>query len=326
MSGELFIGGAGVSGGYLQRDELNAGSFLNVAIDPGRIERMYRTGDLARWRNDGLIDVLGRTDQQIKIRGYRVELGDVESALLSHPHVGEAMVGLELGPTGDNRLVAFVTAAASGKPSIDALFAQLAESLPSHAVPSFITLLGELPKLPNGKLDRSCTPVSTIEAEPSTALTPLERSIADVWQQILKLDKVGPDDDFFRIGGDSLLMIRVYNRLREVIGFTLPIVEMFKHPTPRQLAELIASQTPVDDWAPLERTIADIWKDALKLEHVGRDDDFFKIGGDSLLMIRVYNKLRSVVDTEIPIIELFKNPTPRMLAELLNTDTVDGMI
>ncbi|MDQ1835376.1 amino acid adenylation domain-containing protein [Massilia scottii] len=331
VAGELFIGGEGVSRGYLQRDELNAVSFVNVAIEPDRPQRLYRTGDLARWRHDGLIDVLGRTDQQIKLRGYRVELGDVESALLAHPKVGQAMAGLELGPAGEKRLVAFVTSAGAGKPAIEALFAQLAETLPSHAVPSSIILVDELPKLPNGKLDKSRLPPASAGATLAVTLTPLEQSIADVWQQILKVEKVGPDDDFFKIGGDSLLMIRVYNRLREVIGFTLPIVEMFKHPTPRQLAALIAPQVvpqtaPPDAWTPLERTIADIWQTTLKLDHVGRDDDFFKIGGDSLLMIRVYNKLRAVVDTSIPIIELFKNPTPSMLAALLSTDTVDGTI
>lgn len=327
VAGELYIGGKGVSRGYLRRDELNANSFVDVAISADRTERLYRTGDLARWRHDGLIDVLGRTDQQVKLRGYRIELGDIESALLAHPDVAHAMAALAPGAAGEKRLVAFVTAAAAGQPRIDALYAQLAETLPAHAVPSSITLVDELPTLPNGKLDRSRLPAAAQPADLPLALTPLEQSIAEVWQQILKVEKVGPEDDFFKIGGDSLLMIRVYNRLREVIGFTLPIVEMFKHPTPRQLAELIAPPTaPGDAWTALERTIADIWQAALKLDHVGRDDDFFKIGGDSLLMIRVYNKLRAVVDTTIPIIELFKNPTPRMLAALLSTDTVDGTI
>ncbi|MGK5049002.1 amino acid adenylation domain-containing protein [Janthinobacterium sp. GB4P2] len=327
VRGELYIGGEGVAQGYLNRQDLTAQKFVNLVIDGIDLGRVYRTGDVACWRPDGTIEIHGRTDQQVKVRGYRIELGDIEAALKLHPGVDEAIARLDETSEGVKRLSAFVTRTSNADVSIDELYASLRERLPAYAVPSMLQMAVELPKLPNGKIDRSRLPSTLVEPALSKVVSPMEQLIIDIWKETLKLQQVNVDDDFFKIGGDSLLMIRVYNQLRDACEVSLPIVELFKHPTPRLLAEKISpAAVPQDEWSPLERSIADIWKTVLKLEDVGRHDDFFKIGGDSLLMIRVYNQLRTIVDTSIPIIELFKHPTPSSLATLLSADTVVGII
>jgi amino acid adenylation domain-containing protein len=245
VPGEIFIAGAGVARGYLHRDTLTAEKFLDIVLEGVGRRRVYRTGDLARWRDDGTLQILGRTDHQVKIRGYRIELGDVEAALLAHPQVREAVATVHVHDTDDRRLVAFITCAPAGEPDAEELRTLLEGRLPAYAVPTVIRRVEALPRLPNGKIDRSRLRMDAPAASrPATGTaedqwTPLELAIADIWKSVLKIDSVGRHDDFFKIGGDSLTMIRVYNKVREIVRTNTPIVDLFKHPTPSALAQLL---------------------------------------------------------------------------------------
>ncbi|HEY6925326.1 MAG TPA: amino acid adenylation domain-containing protein, partial [Steroidobacteraceae bacterium] len=247
VPGEIFIAGPTVARGYLHRDALTQEKFLDITLhDVGR-RRVYRTGDLARWRDDGVLQIVGRTDQQVKIRGYRIELGDVEAALLAHPRVREAVAAVQSVDGGDRRLVAFMTCAPEGEPDAGELRALLESRLPAYAIPTSIQRMEALPRLPNGKVDRSRLRVDQAASSPPTSgtaqeqWTPLELAIAEIWKSVLKIDSVGRNDDFFKIGGDSLTMIRVYNKVRELVKTNTPIVELFKHPTPSSLARLLSA-------------------------------------------------------------------------------------
>lgn len=329
VPGELYVAGSGVAQGYLNRPELSQTHFVEVTDCDGRVQRMYRTGDIARWTEKGELKLGGRVDQQIKVRGHRLELGEVEAVLCRHPQVLEAAAFVQAHEDGTAQLRASVVMeGASIEPQV--LRQWLENWLPAYAVPAVIVVLDRLPRLPNGKVDRSqlLASLAGVEAADPRGDTGLETSIMQIWKEVLKLETVGSDDDFFKIGGDSLSMIRVYNRLRELIDVKVPIVDLFKHPTPRLAARLLSPEppSPRDEWSALERSIADIWRDVLKRDEIGRNDDFFKIGGDSLAMIRVYNKLREIVDTNVPIIDLFKNSTPAALAKLLDANMVSGVI
>ncbi|HZF13276.1 MAG TPA: condensation domain-containing protein, partial [Thermoanaerobaculia bacterium] len=257
--GELYVGGAGVARGYLGRPALTAERFLPDPFSadprgPRADDRLYRTGDLARWRPDGTLDFLGRCDFQVKVRGFRVEPGEVESALLRHPGVREAVVTAESEAAGGHRLVAYyVPEGADGPmppaPPISAeLRAHLQERLPEHMVPSLFVPLPELPLNANGKVDRRALPAPEARraGEPADAprtppRNPVEEVIAGIWEDLLGLgDPVGVDDDFFHLGGHSLLAIRMLWRLRAALGADLPVQQVFESPTIAGLAAAVA--------------------------------------------------------------------------------------
>jgi len=249
-AGELCIAGAGLARGYLNRPDLTAEKFVEVEVF-GQRERVYRSGDLARWRADGQLEYLGRIDTQVKLRGFRIELGEIEGALMRHPAVREAVVAVQ--DDGDDRfLAAYVTTreidtttAAADLPA--ALRALLRESLPQWMVPASFTVLEALPLNPNGKVDRKALPAperapaasdTTRRLPPQTAL---EQQIAEIWQAVLKREQVGIDDNFFDLGGHSLLLLQVLGRLREQIGRKLPVVTLFQYPTIQSLAAHLSS-------------------------------------------------------------------------------------
>ncbi|MES2939619.1 MAG: non-ribosomal peptide synthase/polyketide synthase [Pseudomonadota bacterium] len=214
VAGELYIGGAGVARGYLNRPELTAERFLD---DPFRGGRMYRTGDLARYRADGNLEFLGRNDFQVKVRGFRIELGEIEARLAQLPGVREAAVLAREDKPGDKRLVAYVVADVGTEG--EALRAQLAASLPEHMVPAAYVLLDQMPLTPNGKTDRRALPAPDAQAyavrsyeEPEGEV---ETTLAQLWAELLNVERIGRHDDFFALGGHSLLAVQLIERMRQ---------------------------------------------------------------------------------------------------------------
>lgn len=240
VPGELWIGGAGVARGYLNRPELTAERFLPDPFVADAAARMYRTGDLARFRPDGTIEFLGRLDHQVKIRGHRIELGEIESRLCEQPGVREAVVIAREDEPGDQRLVAYVVAeSGAGLLSANDLRARLAEVLPDFMLPAHIVFLDALPLTPNNKVDRKALPRPGDAAPRTVAAAPrdgLEARIAAIWREVLGRAEVGMDDNFFDLGGHSLLTVQVHRRLQAVVGPRLALTDLFRFPTIRTLA------------------------------------------------------------------------------------------
>ncbi len=242
VPGEIHGGGAGLARGYLGRPELTAQRFVPDPFGPWPGARLYASGDLARCRPDGELEYLGRADQQVKIRGFRIEPGEIEAALAQHPAVREVVV-LARGGQGEKRLVAYlgtggaVTAAA---PGVEELRAFLRERLPEHMVPAVFVVLESLPLTAHGKIDRRALPEPDavrpgLEAGYAAPRTPEEAALAEVWAEVLEVDRVGVHDNFFALGGDSIRSIRVLS-LAEKRGLRLSLPQIFQHQT---IAELI---------------------------------------------------------------------------------------
>jgi amino acid adenylation domain-containing protein len=241
VAGDLYIGGAGLARGYHNRPELTAERFvLNPFVDPE--SRIYRTGDLARYRPDRTIECLGREDHQLKIRGFRVELGEIEVALRQHDAVREAVVVAVGSRTGDPRLAAYIAPNNGVEPADSELRAYLKKILPDYMVPASFTVLPELPLTPNGKIDRKALPdpvAPTVEGTGNSYIEPrnmLERRIAEIWQEVLDRQRVGVTEDFFDLGGHSLLAVRLITTLSKTLGVALPLNLLFQCRTIEQLA------------------------------------------------------------------------------------------
>ncbi|HEV8580083.1 MAG TPA: amino acid adenylation domain-containing protein [Thermoanaerobaculia bacterium] len=237
-AGELHIGGFGLARGYLRRPEITAERFVpNPFGSMG--ERLYRTGDRVRWRPSGDLEFLGRVDQQIKLRGFRVEPGEIESALRSHPAVRDAVVVLKPGPGGDPRLVAYtVRETAEGGTDLRAF---LKERLPEFMVPALFMELPALPLTPSGKVDRRALPEPDgdrpeLPAAYEAPRSELERTIAGIWRELLGVERIGLHDNFFDLGAHSLLIVRAHARLRETLGRELTVVDLFRHSSVGALA------------------------------------------------------------------------------------------
>ncbi|HEU0079275.1 MAG TPA: non-ribosomal peptide synthetase, partial [Longimicrobiaceae bacterium] len=234
VPGELYIGGDGVARGYLGLPDTTAGTFLPDPFAGDGGARMYRTGDRVRVRAGGALEFLGRADDQVKIRGFRIEPGEIEGALCRHPGVREAaVVGLEAAP-GDLRLVAYVVPAGGAAPSSRELREHLATSLPAYMVPSAWVALETLPLSPHGKVDRRALPAPDWGAESEAYVaprSPTEQVLAEVWAAVLGVERVGAEDDFFALGGHSLLVARVAARVRDALGVEVPLRLVFDAPT-----------------------------------------------------------------------------------------------
>ncbi|WP_129375984.1 non-ribosomal peptide synthase/polyketide synthase [Pseudomonas aeruginosa] len=230
--GELYLAGRGLARGYHQRPGLTAERFVASPFVAG--ERMYRTGDLARYRADGVIEYAGRIDHQVKLRGLRIELGEIEARLLEHPWVREAAV---LAVDG-KQLVGYVVLESEGGDWREVLAAHLAASLPEYMVPAQWLALERMPLSPNGKLDRKALPapeVSVAQAGYSAPRNAVERTLAEIWQDLLGVERVGLDDNFFSLGGDSIVSIQVVSRARQA-GLQLSPRDLFQHQNIRSLA------------------------------------------------------------------------------------------
>ncbi len=211
----------------------------------GRGGRLYRTGDLLRWRPGGTLEFLGRLDQQVKLRGFRIELEEIEAVLREHSGVVAAAAIVREDAPGDRRLVAYVVSAGGEPASTDELRRHLRGRLPEYMIPSVIVPLEALPVSANGKLDRRGLPRPDssnriVESEYRKPTTPLEEVLAAIWGEILQVDRVGVDDDFFNLGGHSLLAVKMTSRVQTELGLELPLNDVFAKPTIRELAVVLA--------------------------------------------------------------------------------------
>ncbi|MEH1807656.1 non-ribosomal peptide synthetase [Nostoc sp.] len=259
VPGEICVSGIGVGDGYWKNEEKTNLSFVpNPFTDtinslPGnRRDLIYKTGDLGRWLTDGNIEFLGRIDHQVKIRGFRVELGEIETFLGQHPNVRENVVVVQQEQADNVQLVAYVVAKTEVVPSISELRSFLKGKLPDHMIPSAFVVLKNLPLAPSGKVDRKALPKpDNLRPELETAyVSPrneIERTVADIWQKVLKVEKVGIKDNFFELGGHSLNVLQVYSKVRELLKADLAITDLFKYPTINSLSQYLTQKDNSDE-------------------------------------------------------------------------------
>jgi amino acid adenylation domain-containing protein len=259
IMGELYIGGAGVARGYLNRPELTRERFLPDSFSGEKEARMYRTGDLARYREDGIIEYLGRADNQVKVRGYRIELGEIEAVLASCPAVQSCVVLAREDTPGDKQLIGYFVPRGDTSATVDEIQAFLRDKLPDYMVPAKFARLESFPLTHNGKVDRNSLPSpSSEEPRPNgnTALprTATEEKLAAIWRELFKTENIGINDDFFDLGGHSLLGIKVMSRIRDSFGVDLPVLSLFENPTIAGLATCL-SEVGVTDTSSTEQFI-----------------------------------------------------------------------
>jgi amino acid adenylation domain-containing protein len=249
-NGELHIGGVGVGRGYLNRPELTAEKFVNDPFSDDPSARLYKTGDLCRYLPDGDIDYLGRIDFQVKIRGNRIELGEIEAVVQQDPSVRQCAVTVREDSPGEKRLVAYVVEV-PGKFSISDMRKKLAKKLPDYMIPAVFMLLPSLPLTPSGKTDRRALPKPgrerpKLENQYIATGTETEKKLAQVWCEVLQLDQVGIDDNFFDVGGNSIQLAQVHSRLQVLMDREFPIMDLFVHTTIRAAAAFFLKDTKTE--------------------------------------------------------------------------------
>ncbi|MEM9905080.1 MAG: amino acid adenylation domain-containing protein, partial [Cyanobacteria bacterium P01_D01_bin.44] len=249
VPGELHIGGDSLARGYLNRPELTAEKFIDnpFSCENDPRSRLYKTGDLCCYLPDGNVQFLGRIDHQVKVRGFRIELEEIESTLLQHPVINEALVIAREDSPGDQRIVAYLTFDPAQTVTINQLQTFLKGKLPHYMMPSAFVMLDSIPLTPNGKVDRGALPQPESRPKLEEAYvmpqTEVEKILATVWQEMLQVEKVGINDNFFSMGGHSLLLIKIQAKLSEIFEKELSIIEFFKYPTIKELAQYIADKS-----------------------------------------------------------------------------------
>jgi acyl-coenzyme A synthetase/AMP-(fatty) acid ligase/acyl carrier protein len=253
--GEILIGGEGVARGYLNRPELTAERFVPDPFQAGTGNRLYRTGDLGRWLPDGTLQCIGRIDNQVKIRGQRIELGEIEAALHRCPGVQEAVVVAR-----EDQLAAYIIPVTGTRPVTEDLRASLKQVLSEAMIPSAFILLERFPLTPNGKIDRKALPSLKAEVSTSPPASPLsgsqmEQQIIQIWAELLGVDAstIGLHQNFFDLGGHSLLVVQMQTRLREKFGADLPLAQLFQYTTPSSLAAHLGGGSAATTSAALNR-------------------------------------------------------------------------
>jgi amino acid adenylation domain-containing protein len=260
--GEICVGGAGVARGYLNRPDLSAKRFVPNPFGDRSGGSLYRSGDLARRRNDGDLEYLGRADDQVKVRGFRIEPAEIETALLNHPSVRSAAVVLQTAAGGDRRLVAYVVPDERVSIAIPELREHLRDRLPEYMIPAGFCVIDELPINENGKLDRRRLP--SIEARPAPSSEPIaprtatEIALAEIWRSALDLPSLGVADNFFDVGGHSMLAVKIVSRTRERFGIELPVAALFHAPTIAKLAAVVDGLTVTLASAPRTTAARDV--------------------------------------------------------------------
>ncbi|MBC1274872.1 amino acid adenylation domain-containing protein [Nostoc sp. UCD121] len=241
VAGEVYIGGDGLARGYLNHPDLTAERFIPNPFSNNQTGlRLYKTGDLARYLPDGNIEFLGRIDQQVKIRGFRIELGEIEVALAQHPNIRANVVVAREEKSGQKRLVAYIVPQPGQvAPTLSDLRHFLEEKLPDYMVPSTFVRISTIPRLPNGKIDLKALPDPELSGTFVAPRTAVEKILADIWAQVLRLEKVGIQDNFFELGGDSILSIQIVAKANQA-GFQLTPKQVFDRPTIAKLAEVVS--------------------------------------------------------------------------------------
>ena len=242
--GELCISGGRIAKGYLNDPALTAEKFVRIAPGHEAKTTVYRTGDLARYGEHQTLLYCGRRDHQVKLRGYRIQLGEIESALSQHPAIHQAVVVVREDAAGDDRLVAYAVSGDSRSPEVEQLRAFLAERLPDYMIPSVFVWLVELPRTASGKVDRSALPPPQptrpdLESDYEPPRSPIEKVVAGIWEQTLGVEQVGVNDSFFALGGDSLSATRAVSRINEAFGIEFAVRRLLESPTPRAVAERV---------------------------------------------------------------------------------------
>lgn len=252
IPGELHIGGAGVARGYYERPGATAQKFIPDPFGAQPGGRLYKTGDLVRYLPDGNIEFLGRLDNQVKLRGFRIELGEIEAALEAYPGIRDAVVLIKDNSAGDKRLVAYILPEKADHNLINELRQSLRQRLPDFMVPSVFVLLESLPLMPNGKVNLKALPLPDdlrpeVETEFIGPRTPVEETVAEIWSQLLGVQRIGVNDNFFELGGHSMLVTQVMSRLSDVFGADLPLRLLFESPTVAGLASAILQSGVEED-------------------------------------------------------------------------------
>jgi amino acid adenylation domain-containing protein len=293
VPGELYIGGVGVTRGYLNRPELTADRFILNPFSNDSGSRLYKTGDLVRYLPDGNIEFLGRIDHQVKIRGFRIELGEIEAVLRQNPAVQDAVVIGQEYDLHDKRLVAYVVPSQEEVLSTSELRRYLKQKLPDHMVPSAFVRLEALPLTPNDKVDRRALPMPdgtrSVEGTFAPPLTLFEEVLANIWSEVLRLDSVGIHDNFFELGGHSLLAVHLLAQIEKTFGKNLPLSTLFQSPTIEQLANILREK----GWSAPCQTLVVIQPGGSK-----RPLFFIHVLGEGLKFCR---SLTSHLDPEQPI-------------------------
>ncbi|WP_156371072.1 non-ribosomal peptide synthase/polyketide synthase, partial [Nocardia arizonensis] len=253
VAGEMYVAGPQLARGYLGRPDLTATRFVADPLGEAG-SRLYRSGDLARWNRSGELEYLGRADDQVKVRGFRIELGEIEAAVLAQPGIAQAAVIVREDQPGDQRIVAYVVSEADAAPDLDAVRRGAAQRLPSYMVPAALVRLEWIPLTVNGKLDRKALPAPAAQSRAFRApVTPVQETVAAVFAEVLDVPRFGVDDDFFDLGGNSLIATRVVARIGAALGASIPVRALFEASTVEALAARVESHT---DGAARARLVA----------------------------------------------------------------------
>jgi amino acid adenylation domain-containing protein len=338
VTGELYIGGAGLGRGYFNHPDLTAESFVP---DPfgGDGSRLYRTGDLVRYRQDGRLEFVGRRDLQVKVSGYRVELEEIEKALLCDADVSQAIVVAQVDSNGDKRLVAYVVGKRKGVPDAKRLRNLLKQRLPDYMIPSNFVALSALPLTPNGKVDRDALPMPKCSTRCAEPLSSIENTIAEIVAGVLGRDEVGLDDDFFDLGGTSLGLISAVMKMSDCFGLPLDPGIVTRGATVKALAQAVneklddagleypSTKLRSEREAPrgsLESKITQILAGVLGADKVGLDDDFFDLGGTSLGLISAVMKMSDCFGLPLDPDIVTRGATVKALAQAVKERLADG--
>jgi amino acid adenylation domain-containing protein len=336
VPGELMIGGAGVVRGYLNLADLTSERFIQDPFSENPKNRVYRTGDLARYLPDGNIEFMGRMDHQVKIRGYRIELGEIEAVLNDHPAIYESVVIARGDVPSQKKLVAYVIPRDGMRVKPDGLRDYLKRKLPDYMVPVHVVALREFPKTPNKKIDRKALPPpekNQLEREAGfdPPRTEIEEAVAAIWAEALGVNQVGRNGNFFELGGNSLSACGVILNIRRTCRVDLPLLTIFLAPTVVALAEKLEKafqeqaetetaekksdegkiEAKNDSTSPsmVEQALMEMWRDVLGHDNIGRDDDFFKLGGTSLIGVKLLAKINHTFKVQLPIRVIFQART-----------------
>jgi thioesterase domain-containing protein/acyl carrier protein len=341
VPGELYISGVGLSHGYLNRPELTAEKFIPNPYCSDADARMYRSGDLVRYREDGNLLFVGRVDEQVKIDGYRIELGEIEAALESHPSVSQAVVILREDHPGEKYLAGYFVSVMGQTPDSSSLTEHLRGTLPEYMVPPFLTAIERFPLSPSGKIDRKRLPAPHCRTDRTVQKSdaprnPIEEQLSRMWADVLNVTEVGVFDDFFDLGGRSLLAIQLISKISDAFDVEVPLQLMFDSPTIAGLShwlektkpELLRSQAPShgqndanESLTTTQLRISEIWKRVLNVPMIGVRDRFVDLQRTPEQLDRMLMEVRAVFGVfaeGLPLQDFLENPTVEAFADVID--------